>query len=365
MNQDSFLPSVKAFVGRKNRIDGLGLGYYDAAKGVLNNSRDQGHKMQLYPQSFIKSHSDIQDRRVLLARAYKEDLIKAYQEKIQKDQQQKSRKLNNGSPYSNFYSSKPLTQSPEYQYNTSWPYNSPQPNISIPIQSFSVNKPEYYSPQLDNPQNTHQIPYFTNKTPQNIFANSNSAAFPWLKPDDGKLKQQKLKEQWIKSIENQIKEKNQIKNQIQAHKIVKERLEEQKIEKDLKELQIKYAQEIIDESGVVPEEFDKEFRGFYNKSNDFYHKYQTEVNSNQLEFKKTFKPDPFAYKASNKIAETIKNTVNENKFNKKSDLKRFDIEDKRKLYDIRFQVSELIKQLKIQTRPISRVLNDFSPIKFA
>lgn len=220
---------------------------------------------------FNNPRSEWEDKRKSMVEDYRKEMQAKFQEKIEKDKKPKYMEKRE------FYSSMKQTEEPKQNllYNRSVVMN----------QSLDVSQseqPSYYSPQyrskFDSNPYSYQSPVinpqYSNTVPQNPIANPQPYSNPRqyikekspepryeysktnLTSDQNKGIREKQLEEWKKTVQAQLEERNKAKEEQKSRKLLEDKLEEAKIKRDLDELNKKYQQEIRYETGAADEKYE-------------------------------------------------------------------------------------------------------------
>lgn len=196
---------------------------------------------------FNNPRSEWEDRRKNLAEEYKKEMQAKFQEKIQKDQ--KPKYLEKREFYTSFNQPNNPVEDPK-PYNN---YHKNAINTSVEAASPIPEKFEYYSPQIKNKYNSPNPRYsLQEKNPEPHYEYSKAN----LTSDQNKLIRERQLQEWKKTVQAQMEDRNKIKEEQKSKKLLEDKLEEAKIKRELDELNRKYQKEIRYETGFNEEKYE-------------------------------------------------------------------------------------------------------------
>lgn len=232
--------------------------------------------------------SDYEDRQSLLKKAYNEQLKQAYSTHQQELEFKKQTKRNSI-----------LT--------------SISPQLSIKHESI----PEYFTPQVSK-----KSEYWQEKK-----LNFNEA--PWIQDYNLKaIEQENKKNLWLQSLNDQIYEKSEEKKRKMNEKALKDQEDEARVRRELQELELKYKKELVLETGSPTSPYHDDSIAEISKI------VPTQPKKNIFQdLNNVYTPTPSKF-----------NTLNE-KSNKIEQ-----ISSRYKLNDLRAEVNEMIKDLKLEAQ---------------
>ena len=247
---------------------------------------------------FNNPRSEWEDKRKSMVEDYRKEMHAKFQEKIEKDKKPKYIEKRE------FYSSISTQPKPPEDPRSSLSYNK-SVIMTSSIDLSQSELPNYYSPQVrpkyipepsSNPYtNSYQNPFPESypyaAPPQNPYSYQNpsqnnylkSYAYTSLSPshqspnlksyvpekpaepvaeysktnltsDQSKSIRERQLEEWKRSVQTQLEERNKTKEEQKSKKLLEDKLEEAKIKREVDELNKKYQQEIRYESGFTVEE---------------------------------------------------------------------------------------------------------------
>ncbi|OMJ66779.1 hypothetical protein SteCoe_36259 [Stentor coeruleus] len=197
---------------------------------------------------FNNPKSEWEDRHKLMADNYRKEMQIKYQEKVQRDQKpkniEKQEYYNLPKQYENIIDD---TRS-GLSYNKSWISGAINDN------SYTQNDiPDYKNSQFkqNNPQNpTPTRENLTTNPLQNVYGYSKTN----LTSEQNKILRDKQMDEWKKSVQQQMEDRNRMKEEQKSKQIMEEKREEAKLQREIDELNRKYKQEIRYEAGLPLEE---------------------------------------------------------------------------------------------------------------
>ncbi|OMJ80523.1 hypothetical protein SteCoe_19219 [Stentor coeruleus] len=196
---------------------------------------------------FNNPRSEWEDRHKLMVDNYRKEMQTKYQEKVQREQ--KPKYIEKQEYYNSVNYEKTIEDTRSgLSYNKSWLSGNTNDNSLI-----QKDKPEYQSPQFKqkNPQN----PTPTRENPstgplQNMYGYSKTN----LTSEQNKVLRDKQMEEWKRSVQQQMEDRNRLKEEQRSKQIMEEKREEAKLQREIDELNKKYKQEIRYEAGLPLEE---------------------------------------------------------------------------------------------------------------
>lgn len=198
---------------------------------------------------FSNPKSEWEERRKHMVDDYRKEMQSKFQEKIIKDQKpkyiEKQEFYNSVKQGDKFLEDSQSTLS----YNKSFIITNPHDNALTGVKE----KIEYYSPQMQSKyQKDRTIGKETspNRPLQTVFEYSKAN----MTSDQNKILRERQLEEWKKSVQEQLQERNKAKEELKSKKMLEDKLEEVKIKREIEDLHKKYKQELRYESGLTLED---------------------------------------------------------------------------------------------------------------
>lgn len=197
---------------------------------------------------FNNPRSEWEDRHKLMADNYRKEMQLKYQEKVQREQKPKHIEKQEYYNSINQYEKTVDDTRTGLSYNKSWLSGNTNDNSFV-----QKEKSDYQSPQFKqkNPQNPTPIRENPSTGPlQNVYGYSKTN----LTSEQNKVLRDKQMEEWKKSVQQQMEDRNRLKEEQRSKQIMEEKREEAKLQREIDELNRKYKQEIRYEAGLPLEE---------------------------------------------------------------------------------------------------------------
>lgn len=206
---------------------------------------------------FNNPRSEWEDRRKRMMDDYKKEMQVKFQEKTEKDKRQRFSESNQNNFHSpdrtKEYSQSLRTDNSQLSFNT---FESP-----------SSYKVEYYSPQVKSkfsPENRSYVPQAGNLPKDNFDErNSQRSGYPVsdfkqiganLTYEQSRSLREKQLEEWRRSVQTQLEERNKQKEEAKSRKLLEDKLEEAKVKREVEELNKRHQKEIRFEAGIPLED---------------------------------------------------------------------------------------------------------------
>jgi hypothetical protein len=254
------------------RLPGYNFGYNwdDIKKQMIGATEEKPEPPKPEPVSnsinrenswsfFSNPRSDWEDRRKRMTEDYKKEMQLKFQEKVENDKRRR---------YPVQISKNPESPEKTNSYPESFRFN----NSRVSYPSFesppAPNKVEYYSPQVKSKfspdpfkSSPQALQVLKSSQPlqslQGLQPSQPESSFKQLGAnltyDQSRSLREKQLEEWRRSVQEQLEERNKLKEEEKSRKMMEDKLEEAKIKREVEELNKKHLQEIRFETGFVEE----------------------------------------------------------------------------------------------------------------
>ena len=192
---------------------------------------------------FNNPKSEFEDRRKRMTDDYRKEMQVKFQEKIEKDK--RPRFVEKQTVYNS-----PPPQIDKNEYSPYIRYNQSQVTYQSYESPPAPSRFEYYSPQVNKKFTPSPEPPKPVAKPEPVYEYAKAN----LTSDQSRSIRERQLEEWRKSVQAQVEERNKIKEEAKSKKMLEDRLEEAKIKREVDELNKKHQQEIRFETGMVVED---------------------------------------------------------------------------------------------------------------